>query len=349
MARTLKKKEEGPPPVSQAQRLLDIAFKRATAVTPSGKTKLERSRSLTTRKIGRASGVLLRHLSMARAPFRHPEDLPPFTKVLLDVRLGPGKVERSIGRIRVAEERIVRFRTDEERQIPRLKDPDLLRESLKRFYGRASSVVREVEEDLVRLDRAAYLLKHRPRIDPSTPTVVVAGFPNVGKSSLVKCITGASPKIAPYPFTTVTVSLGHAEIGPTLKAQLVDTPGLLLRAPKAPSAISEAESEAEAALAASNGIVLYLMDPTETCGWSMADQRRLLASLKERYPARQIIVVENKVDLMRSESEYPKISCTTGEGLEALVESLDKELSRDSVTGEERRSLRFGRARPPPP
>lgn len=51
------------------------------------------------------------------------------------------------------------------------------------------------------------------------------GFPNVGKSALLSCLTKASPEIAPYPFTTLIPNLGV--MGSGGDPVLVDLPGLI--------------------------------------------------------------------------------------------------------------------------
>lgn len=326
--------DEGTP---LAQAILDAAFHQAKKVSSTGKGRVVRAHSLTLRKIGRSSSVMLRHLTRLRKPFRKLDELPPFTRGLLESRLGPGKLERSLRRVRVAEDRIIRFRTDEERAVPKLEDTALIKVSMKRFYGRSSSVVREVEEDLGRLTEAARMLRRSPQIDISMPTVVVVGYPNVGKSSLLGYLSSASPKVAPYPFTTLTVSVGHLAITHAGKAQIVDTPGILERGEaiqKETTAVT-AQREAMAAISSSAGVVLFLLDPTGTCGWPLEDQVGLLDSLKTHFPDREFLVVENKVDLVRTESGNPKISCVSGEGMDELLAVLEQRLSRYVKSWEE--------------
>jgi GTP-binding protein len=56
--------------------------------------------------------------------------------------------------------------------------------------------------------------------------VGIVGAPNAGKSSLLAALTGAHPKVASYPFTTIAPSLGTAEIGYD-SIVIVDIPGLI--------------------------------------------------------------------------------------------------------------------------
>jgi nucleolar GTP-binding protein len=148
--------------------------------------------------------------------------------------------------------------------------------------------------------------------------VVIAGFPNVGKSQLVERISSARPVIAPYPFTTQGIGVGHVKFG-WHRFQVIDTPGLLDRPLEERNAI---ELQAILALKYLADVIVFILDPSETAGYTMEKQERLLTSVRENFPGIPIIEVENKVDVLRSDSERLKMSAINGEGVEVLLDQI---------------------------
>src|SRR5205807_6161025 len=180
----------------------------------------------------------------------------------------------------------------------------------KQAYGRLSSLVEQVGPDLEALTEARRALRRLPEIDPALRTVVVAGYPNVGKSSLVRSVSSGRPKIAEYPFTTKRVSVGHFDRG-VERFQILDTPGLLDRPMAKRNAM---ERQAISALAHLANGVLFVLDPTETCGYTVDDQRRLLEEIRALLPKVPFVVVANKADIGGTSADAIPVSALNAEG-----------------------------------
>jgi nucleolar GTP-binding protein len=300
------------PGVKPSSSILDAAFRKAYRATPHGDTALERARRRAQLKVVRSAAVVVRHLRLATRPLQRPGP-SPFERELIVRTFGPAALDRSLTRVGRAESRIRGASTEEQRRISKGTTREEYADSVRRFYGRMASFLREVDPDLDMLRKISDHLKRRPRLSSEEPVVVVAGFPNVGKSSLVGALSSARPKVAEHPFTTLSIAVGHADLGFD-RLQVLDTPGVLGRVRHE----NPAEVEAETAVHHAATLVVFLLDPSEQCGYPLPEQERLLERWRSELPGVPILEVESKADLRRTGTGRLAVSATSGEGLEEL-------------------------------
>ena len=135
-------------------------------------------------------------------------------------------------------------------------------------------------------------------------------------------ISTAAPEIAPYPFTTKGITIGHIKDDWRM-FQIVDTPGLLDRDFEDRNDI---EKQAVLALRYLTDIMIFILDPSETCGYDMGKQTKLLENIRANFEGVPIVVIESKCDVMRTDKEVMRISSVTGEGMEELKTQLVERL-----------------------
>jgi nucleolar GTP-binding protein len=106
--------------------------------------------------------------------------------------------------------------------------------------------------------------------------MLICGFPNVGKSSFINKLTRADVEVQPYAFTTKSLYVGHMDYK-YLRWQVVDTPGILDHSLDERNTI---EMQSITALAHLRATVVYVMDVSEQCGHSIAEQIALFNNIK---------------------------------------------------------------------
>jgi GTPase len=150
----------------------------------------------------------------------------------------------------------------------------------------------------------------------------LVGFPNAGKSSLLRRISNAKPKVADYPFTTIAPVLGTVDSPDGRQLTVADVPGLLEGAHQGIGLGDEFLAHLERARLLIHVIEGQADDVKERFRTIVAELEAYGAGLDERPQ----IVVLNKVDLGRRDFslEDPRIlavvetSAVTGEGIEEL-------------------------------
>jgi nucleolar GTP-binding protein len=277
-----------------------------------------------------AGNILSDNLSNLIRKFPSFENMPPFYREMADIIAGVDRIRISLSRLGWASRQIGQISKEYVAQIKRSRGLDTT-PARKSAFGRFSSVMRSIEKDLLFLNETRNLLRKMPTIDPAMPTILIAGYPNVGKSSFIVRITGARPEIASYPFTTRGIFVGHFQRGEQ-RYQVVDTPGLLDRPMEERNDI---ERQTVAALSHLQGVVVYILDPSEHCGYPLQSQLSLAEDLKN-WIGLPMLIVANKADILRfgEDRNVLEMSTETGQGvenvLERLVSLLESERSTES-------------------
>lgn len=152
------------------------------------------------------------------------------------------------------------------------------------------------------------------------------GFPNAGKSSLLRRLSNAKPKVADYPFTTVAPVLGTVEAPDGRQLTVADVPGLIEGASEGVGLGHEFLAHLERAR-----IFLHVLDVHEDVASRFDAIDTELAAYGAGLAERPQVVVLNKIDLPGSTAfDLPdprvqgtfRVSALTGEGIEELKHAL---------------------------
>jgi nucleolar GTP-binding protein len=302
------------------QEILDKAFLRVSKIDATGNSKFDMIKNKSVARINAAGDIVHDTLMKYNRAFPSVNEREGFVVELMCVLSDMDKLKVALSRVEWGADKVMDLRRIYDRKVKSTTNLDELDNARKEYYGRVSSIVWRLEPHLKYLALARDEFRNIPMIDEEMETIVVAGFPNVGKSQLVDRISTAKPEIAPYPFTTQGVGVGIYTSG-FRKFQVIDTPGLLDRPLEDRNAI---ELQAILALKYLADMIVFVIDPSETAGYTIEQQERLLASVKDNFPDIFILVVENKVDMLRTDSDRPKISAMSGEGVPELLEEIMK-------------------------
>lgn len=211
--------------------------------------------------------------------------------------------------------------------------------------GRMATICRRLKDPLVYLEQVRQHLGRLPSIDPNTRTLLICGYPNVGKSSFLRSVTRADVDVQPYAFTTKSLFVGHFDYR-YLRFQAIDTPGILDHPLEEMNTI---EMQSITAIAHLRSAVLYFMDLSEHCGYSVQAQLQLFQSIKPLFTNKLVFIVVNKIDILRPEDldaenkekldtilkdgnvELLQLSCTTSEGVTEVKNAACERLIADRV------------------
>ena len=274
---------------------IDMAFSNAKKKAKSLKLRglpAERKKTVELTRVSTVKDVLEKQLRSIVVTFPSFDDLTEFYRELVKITIGLGDLKKSIAAIDWARKKVNFFSKKYSGEIKRATNMNRMGDYRKQFYGRINSVLKQVRKDFLFLELARKELRKFPTIK-SRFTIAIAGFPNVGKSTLLSKLSGARPEIASYAFTTKGIMLGTI-IKDKQKIQLVDTPGTLNRFNK----MNEVEQQAWLALKHPADIIVYVFDLTEH--YPLSDQEKLFKRIKEL--EKPMMIYLSKTDILPKEA-----------------------------------------------
>ena len=307
---------EGLPTTPRSEELVDKAFSRAARAGRAKRGKEAQESMLQT-----AGNILSDNLQNVVTTWPDFDDLDPFHYEFADATLadtdvgGVDALRRDLSAVMNAGRQADSIKGEYQGRI-RTADTDTARKLREQAFARLADVTEGVSEELLAVGEARDALRALPDIRADGPAVVVAGYPNVGKSSFVNRLTNADNETAAYPYTTTGLDVGHVEVD-RVRYQLVDTPGLLDRPAEERNAI---ESQAVSALTHLADAVLVLLDASGDCGYPPDRQLELLAEIDARFDV-PVLSVCNKADRSRDVEADRYMSVETGENVEAVLEA----------------------------
>ncbi|MEK6902303.1 MAG: GTPase [archaeon] len=226
------------------------------------------------------------------------DELHPFYQELLPETMNVGAIKQSVSQM-VSVRKLLRKQFMQGKRAiyqPAGDSIEHMKKESARFFGRSASIVKSLKKSIDILRTANQMMKEVPDVRVDIPTLILAGFPNTGKTTLLKRLTGSKAQIAAYPFTTKSIQLGYFSMR-YREVQVVDTPGLLDRVDEKWNPI---EKKARAALKHLATAIVFVIDPTLSSGYSLEKQKLLLDRLKSDFSI-PFILVFNKTDIATSE------------------------------------------------
>jgi len=164
--------------------------------------------------------------------------------------------------------------------------------------------------------------------------VGLVGFPNAGKSTFISVVSAAKPKIADYPFTTLTPNLGVVALSGDRSFVVADVPGLIEGAHEGHGLGDQFLRHIER-----TKVLVHIVDVSGASGREPVEDfdiiRRELELYNPELIAKPQLVAANKIDALddpkrvtalekrakKLKLKFFQISAVTGEGVKSLIEA----------------------------
>jgi nucleolar GTP-binding protein len=291
--------------IPEAKELIDIILSKTQRKTPTEvhpQFQISRIRKFYMRKVKYAQSTIEEKITELVDKFPKINEIHPFYADLINVLYDKDHYKLALGHLSKARALCEHVAKDYVRML-KYADSLYRAKTLKRAaLGRMCTILKKLQKSLAYLEEVRKHLARLPGIDPHTRSLIITGYPNVGKSSFMNQVTRANVEVEPYPFTTKSLFVGHTDYD-YLTWQVIDTPGLLDRPISERNTI---EMQAITALAHLNACVLFFIDISEECKHSIEEQVALFESVKVLFTNKPLGIVLTKVDVCAFSSLSPE-------------------------------------------
>ncbi|NQU78839.1 50S ribosome-binding GTPase [Candidatus Woesearchaeota archaeon] len=279
--------------IEKHQWYIDLAFRNANKAAKELKSQKRAGPNVIKRadlaKVRMVNRTLKRHFDLILTSFPSIDSLPEFYQELLRATLDYAMLKKSLGAVSWASKKIDFFSESFDRKIRRCQEFKRMTSYSREYHGRIASVIKQISGALDYLEITRKVMKGYPSVKTKLFTVCIAGFPNVGKTTLLSKLTGSTPEIADYAFTTREINIGYERIN-NHKVQFIDTPGTLARFNK----MNPIEKQAYLAVKYCADMIIFVFDAGDA-GYGDDAQFKLLKSLESM--GKNMVVYASKTDI----------------------------------------------------
>lgn len=275
-------------PIEKAEKYIDAAIKKAKRKSYSEiRQKGNRDVLFKLQKIEAVSDYICGRMMLIVKNFPNLSEVGGFYLELIKAKLDYGKLKKSLAAVLWCSRNVNKIKKEYLRKIKGSRNKKDAEAHYKAFLGRCFSFVKQIKTSLEYLEKARREMKSFPVIK-KTFTVAIAGFPNVGKTTLLHKISGSRPEINEYAFTTKSLMSGTLKKGDS-RIQILDTPGTLNRKDK----MNNIELQAYIGMKYAH-LIVYVYDLTEP--YPLEDQKKVFKNIKKINP--NVICYMSKKDII---------------------------------------------------
>jgi nucleolar GTP-binding protein len=200
--------------IPDANQLMDIVLSKTQRKTPTvirSGFKISRIRKFYMRKIKFMNESVNEKLSGIVDGFPKLSDIHPFYADLMNVLYDKDHYKLALGHINKAKNIVDKIATDYVRLLKYADSLYRCKALKKAALGRMCTLIKKLKSSLNYLEEVRKHLSRLPQIDTNAKTLIVTGYPNVGKSSFMNNVTNANVDVQDYAFTTQSLYVGHTD------------------------------------------------------------------------------------------------------------------------------------------